>query len=192
MPQKPYLPLGNLATLLSYPQKSSISDDEMEALLAQVDLVHLMPLRHNTSWEQLSLGEQQRLAIARLFYQRPMYAILDECTSACTVWIEELLYLKLKELNIAFVTICHRPALKKFHDTNLHLTGSDGSFLVTKIDHSEDDESAPLRPATASRDEKSLRPSLVGSKSDQFAALRSENYKVREHINPGRLRRLLF
>lgn len=100
--------------MFSYPQKASISDEEMQFLLEEVDLSHLMAQRKNTSWEGLSLGELQRLAIARLLHQKPSYAILDECTSACTLLVEEFLYKKLKELGIAYITICHRPALKVF------------------------------------------------------------------------------
>lgn len=204
-----------MAALLSYPEKSSLSDAELQALLEQVkaekkkkkkkkethvflkkvDLGHLFALRDSsTSWEQLSLGEQQRLAIARLLLQKPQFAILgefsfvfsffvllfflaDECTSACSVAMEEFLYTQLKQRQIAFITICHRPALKAYHDRNLHLTG-DGTYLLSDLAHAQPSEqAASRRPA---RDEHSLRPGLLGSKPEQFAALRSEPYQKQQ------------
>ena len=71
-------------------------------------------------------GEQQRLGMARLFYHRPRFAILDECTNATSVDVEEHLYQKAKDLGITLVTITQRTALVKYHDRELRLTG-DGS-----------------------------------------------------------------
>ena len=77
-----------------------------------------------TNWgEVLSLGEQQRLGMARLFYHRPRFAILDECTSGVTVDMEERFCVMVKDMGCTCVTISHRPALMAFHDVVLALDG---------------------------------------------------------------------
>ena len=53
----------------------------------------------------LSLGEKQRVQIARLIYHRPRYAILDECSSAISTEMEQRLYRIVRELGITYITI---------------------------------------------------------------------------------------
>lgn len=87
------------------------------------------------NWDDiLSLGEQQRLAMARLFYHKPKYAILDECTSAVSSDVEKDLYLYAKQLGITCVTISLRPALKAYHDYEFSFTGN-GEYKVIEIKH---------------------------------------------------------
>jgi len=128
LPQKPYNIHGTLKAQVTYPKPASeIPNSILELLLKQVNLDHLIPQHRNktvASWDKvLSMGEQQRLAICRLFFHRPRFAVLDECTSAVAAHIEEQLYERLQEYQIAYITICHRPALKRFHNENLVLTG---------------------------------------------------------------------
>jgi ABC-type uncharacterized transport system fused permease/ATPase subunit len=83
----------------------------------RVDLGYLvtMPgvLVDDVNWEdRLSLGEKQRLAMARLIYHTPKFAILDECTSAVSGEMEDRLYKICKELKVTYITISHRPTLK--------------------------------------------------------------------------------
>lgn len=61
---------------------------------------------------------------ARLFYHQPDFAILDECTSAVNREMETFLYQECQRLGITYITICHRPALKRWHQHNLHLCGN--------------------------------------------------------------------
>lgn len=76
--------------------------------------------------DELSLGEQQRLGMARLFYHRPKFAILDECTSAVTTDMEERFAAKVRAMGTSCITISHRPALVAFHDVVLSLDGEGG------------------------------------------------------------------
>ena len=78
-------------------------------------------------WEDvLSLGEQQRIGCARLFYCNPDYAILDECTSAVSVDVEEKLYRQAHAQSITSITISQRLALEEFHHQELKLGDSNG------------------------------------------------------------------
>ena len=96
----------------------------------QVDLEYLLdryPEFQEVNWgDELSLGEQQRLGMARLFYHRPLFAILDECTSAVTTDMEERFCAQVRAMGTSCVTISHRPALVAFHDTVLSLDGEGG------------------------------------------------------------------
>eukprot|EP00397_Hematodinium_sp_SG-2012_P001898 GEMP01001903.1.p1 GENE.GEMP01001903.1~~GEMP01001903.1.p1 ORF type:complete len:1281 (+),score=223.00 GEMP01001903.1:215-4057(+) len=143
LPQKPYNVYGTLKAQVTYPKMpEELPDSILKVLLEEVGLEHL--LEHNVSgivqaWEhQLSLGEQQRLAICRLFFHKPKFAVLDECTSAVPTDVEEQLYENLQRYKIAYITICHRPALKRFHQVNLHLTGDGyGGWTLTEIPASD-------------------------------------------------------
>jgi putative ATP-binding cassette transporter len=73
----------------------------------------------------LSLGEQQRLAFARLFINRPGFAVLDEATSALDHENEAMLYGKLQELGIHYISVGHRRSILDYHDYVLELRGQD-------------------------------------------------------------------
>ena len=86
-------------------------------------------------WEDsLSLGEQQRLSMARLFYNRPVFGVLDECTSAVSQDVERGLYQSAYDEGITAITISQRMALEEFHSQELHLGANDESgFSLRKI-----------------------------------------------------------
>jgi putative ATP-binding cassette transporter len=127
MPQKPYLILGSIGQQIRYPRASGVSDQTVMEVLREVDLAHLPEqfggLDAELNWaDVLSGGEQQRLAFARLLLNRSRFAILDEATSALDVASEERLYSRLACLPTAFISIGHRPSLRKFHKREIELS----------------------------------------------------------------------
>lgn len=55
------------------------------------------------------------MQLARLFYHKPQFAVLDEATSAVSTDVEALMYNSAKEQGITMITISHRPSLFKYH-----------------------------------------------------------------------------
>ncbi len=136
IPQKPYMLLGSLREQLAYPlEPERFSDAQLRHVLDQVrlpDLVQRYPdLDIKQDWPRLlSLGEQQRLAFARLLLNAPRFVVLDEATSALDVATERHLYSLLAERDMAFVSVGHRPTLTAFHDSVLELDGTGGWRLL--------------------------------------------------------------
>jgi putative ATP-binding cassette transporter len=129
LPQRPYMILGSLREQLLYPNlERETSDDELRTILDTVNLPNLADRFGGfdavMGWGTLlSLGEQQRLAFARLLLSKPRYAVLDEATSALDVNNEALLYRHLQESGTTFVSVGHRPSLLAYHDKVLELQG---------------------------------------------------------------------
>jgi putative ATP-binding cassette transporter len=138
MPQRPYLPLGTLRGALSYPHApETVSDEVGTAALEQVGLAHLREkLEEDARWDQvLSLGEQQRLAFARLLIQKPRWIFMDEATAALDEENQDaMMRLVLDNLpNSALISIGHRPGLDAFHERTLHLhRGPEGAKLAKR------------------------------------------------------------
>ncbi|MEB3233827.1 MAG: ABC transporter ATP-binding protein/permease [Cyanobacteriota bacterium] len=136
IPQKPYMLLGSLREQLCYPlTPERFSDEQLRHVLEQVKLPELVQrypdLDIKQDWPRLlSLGEQQRLAFARLLLNAPCFVVLDEATSALDVATEAHLYGLLSQREMAFVSVGHRPTLKEFHDTVLELDGMGGWKLL--------------------------------------------------------------
>lgn len=122
--QRPYLPLGNLRSALSYP--SLVLDDAaIHAALVKAQLGHLQArLDEPVDWSNiLSLGEQQRLAFARVLLNRPRIAFLDEATSAMDEGLEHAMYQLLRQElpQCMLVSVGHRSTLDGFHSHKLVL-----------------------------------------------------------------------
>lgn len=121
LPQRPYMILGSLREQLLYPQpNTTISENELLQVLQQVNLTDLVErfnsLDSISDWGRvLSIGEQQRLAFARLLLQSPQYAILDEATSALDEANQTLLYQQLQKTDITYISVGHRSSLRSFH-----------------------------------------------------------------------------
>jgi ABC-type uncharacterized transport system fused permease/ATPase subunit len=121
VPQRAYMSVGSLRDQLTYPATGDDEDDYLDhdlasALLA-VDLDHLQhDLATRDDWSaRLSLGEQQRLSVARALLKRPALCVLDESTSALDVGTEARLY-RLLRANVALVvSVAHRPTAMDFH-----------------------------------------------------------------------------
>jgi len=95
----------------------------------------------------LSLGEQQRVAFARVLLARPRFVALDEATSALDLENEADLYQRLCDSNITMISISHRPSTLKFHDSVLELTDPDGWKLHKAADFSFGEDEAALPAA---------------------------------------------
>ena len=141
LPQKPYMILGTLRQQLLYPHTDShVTDEKLEQVLREVNLSGLSEkvggLDVELSWSDvLSLGEQQRLAFARLLLTNPSYAILDEATSALDVQNEKRLYQMLQESETTVVSVGHRPSLLRYHEKVLQLQSQSRWSVYTVDDY---------------------------------------------------------
>jgi putative ATP-binding cassette transporter len=124
LPQNPYLPIGTLREVVSYPMATNGVDDAIlcEALTA-VGLPNLAGrLDESAHWTlQLSPGEQQRIAFARALVQKPECLFLDEATSAIDEASEVRLYSLLRErlAGTTIFSVGHRATLRPFHARRL-------------------------------------------------------------------------
>ena len=126
--QMPYVPLGDLRAVVSYPAESGdIPDVQLQEALAKVALGHLViRLNEVQDWAKvLSPGEQQRVAFARILLTKPKAVFLDEATSALDEGMEFTLYqLVRNELpNTIVVSVSHRSTVEQHHDKHLALLG---------------------------------------------------------------------
>lgn len=140
LPQRPYMVMGSLRQQLLYPRTDfQVSDEVLQAALAEVNLSDLATRIGGfdvvLDWaDVLSLGEQQRLAFARLLLTHPLYAVLDESTSALDVENEQQLYQLLKARQTTFISVGHRPTLIQYHDSILELQGQGKWQLIPVAD----------------------------------------------------------
>ncbi|KAL9332697.1 hypothetical protein ACSQ67_002307 [Phaseolus vulgaris] len=189
VPQRPYTAVGTLRDQLIYPltadqEVKPLTDRGMVELLKNVDLEYLLdryPPEKEVNWgEELSLGEQQRLGMARLFYHKPTFAILDECTSAVTTDMEERFCAKVRAMGTSCITISHRPALVAFHDVVLSLDGEGGWSVHHKREGSPKEmEIDTMKGSETKRqsDAKAVQLAFSMSKKDfAFSSPKSQSY----------------
>jgi putative ATP-binding cassette transporter len=156
LPQKPYLPLGTLRGALAYPgPDDAFTPDEIDDVLDATGLSHLREALDETAYwaDRLSMGEQQRLSIARALLQKPDWLFLDEATAALDEPAEGMLYhLLLERLpDAAIVSIGHRSSLVVFHER----------FLALKPDGKGRHRLTAVSPDEGARDAEELGLSLV-------------------------------
>jgi vitamin B12/bleomycin/antimicrobial peptide transport system ATP-binding/permease protein len=143
--QLPYVPLGDLRAVVSYPSEEGMIDDEtLHATLLKVALPHLVDrLDEVQDWAKvLSPGEQQRIAFARILLTKPKVVFLDEATSALDEGLEFILYQLVRtELpDTILVSVSHRATVEQHHTHELELLG-DGEWRLGRV---EGDEPVPV------------------------------------------------
>ncbi len=136
LPQRPYMVEGSLREQLLYPYPDrGVPDEEIHKVVADVNLTEVFArvdddLDRVLDWGNvLSLGEQQRIAFARLFLRKPQFAFLDEATSALDEQNQLELYQRVRDTGIGFISVGHRETLIQHHDRLLQLDRS-GSWEI--------------------------------------------------------------
>jgi putative ATP-binding cassette transporter len=127
VPQKPYMCHGTLVEQLTYPADGIVLPMHVvQSLLDEVGLGYLLQdhdMDDVCDWGQiLSLGEQQRLGVARVLYVRPAVAVMDESTSAIDEENEQRVFLALKKRGIGLLSVAHRSSVLEYHNEVISLS----------------------------------------------------------------------
>lgn len=134
LPQRAYLCEGTLKEQIIYPQSiddfKGTNDDLCEILKVLKLDEYCDELDEVKNWsEEMLTGAQQRLAMARLYYHKPKFAVLDECTSAVSPDMEQFMYQYAQSLGITVLLVAHRSALWHFHKYILKFDGKGGYYF---------------------------------------------------------------
>ena len=135
LPQRPYFPVAILKDAVAYPQSGDTHDDaRIRDVMTAVGLPALATRLHEENhWNRiLSLGEQQRLGIARALLAKPQYLFLDEATASLDEPSEAALYALLEQqmTSSTIVSIGHRSTLRAFHNRRVALTRDGAGFAL--------------------------------------------------------------
>ncbi|MEN9521251.1 MAG: hypothetical protein RLZZ381_3839, partial [Cyanobacteriota bacterium] len=127
LPQRPYFVIGSLREQMLYPQSNEYTTTkELQQILIKANFENLIErvggLDVELDWYNiLSLGEQQKLAFARLLLSKKKYAVLDESTSALDIESEKHLYQLLQDSDLTYISVGHRQTLIPYHQSVLKL-----------------------------------------------------------------------
>jgi putative ATP-binding cassette transporter len=165
LPQRPYMVPGSLRDQLCYPREGDASDEQLTRLLGLVGLEKLPErmggLEAQVKWEdQLTLGEQQQIAFARLLFNRPGHAFLDEATSALDPDRERALYQCLASAGISVVSVGDRLRLSRYHHALIELLGH-GDWRYVSL-RGADPRPASLAPSGPAPGRELWRRRLIG------------------------------
>ncbi|KAI0088220.1 ABC transporter transmembrane region 2-domain-containing protein [Irpex rosettiformis] len=150
VPQRSYMVSGSLLDQVIYPDsypefvESGRTEEELQRILEAVSLGYLTGREGGwgvrKEWRDvLSGGEKQRMAMARVLYHKPQFAVLDECTSAVSSDVEGRMYEHAKSLGITLITISLRPSLMKFHTLLLTINGDvNGTWTLSQLGTAEE------------------------------------------------------
>src|SRR6185437_5383655 len=138
LPQRPYFPVAPLHAALAYPSEAgAFSAERIREVLKEVGLPQLASrLDEEEHWNRmLSLGEQQRLGIARALLQAPQFLFLDEATASLDEASEAALYRLLQERlpDTTVVSIGHRATLSAFHGRGVALVRDGGVHRLREV-----------------------------------------------------------
>jgi putative ATP-binding cassette transporter len=138
LPQRPYMVPGTLRDQLHYPAHDHrLNDEELHQVIEKVNLADVFArvdgdLDRVIDWTNvLSLGEQQRVAFARLFVHQPKFVFLDEATSALDEENQRRIYELVLQSGIGFISVGHRETLVQFHQRVLRLLSA-GEWELTE------------------------------------------------------------
>ena len=136
LPQRPYIPLGTLRHVITYPHAvEAFTEQEIARALTDAGLPQLCErVEKDDNWPmRLSGGEQQRIALARALLAKPDWIFLDEATASLDPDAEEEVYRVLKQRlpNTTLVSIAHRPSVAAFHESRLVFKRDDGAAAGT-------------------------------------------------------------
>jgi putative ATP-binding cassette transporter len=145
LPQRPYLPLGTLRNVVSYPMPDGVDDATLREALEAVGLADLAGrLDEAGHWAlQLSPGEQQRIAFARALVQKPDWLFLDEATSAVDDATEAHLYRLVRErlAGTTVFSVGHRATLRPFHARRLEVQpATNGPASIVEVTAAPDSD----------------------------------------------------
>jgi len=134
VPQLPYIPAGDLRTIVSYPlEDDTVDDREAQEALTKVALSHLViRLNEAREWAKaLSVGEQQRVAFARILLSTSRALFLDESTSALDEELEQMLYhlIRAELPEMILISVSRRATVEQFRARQLQLIG-DGEWRL--------------------------------------------------------------
>ena len=136
VPQRPYLPIGPLDAAIAFPDTADAwPRAELEDVMKLVGLgAFISRLGETSHWNNvLSVGEQQRVAIARVILHKPDILFMDKSTASLDEPSKSRLYTLLRERlpDMTIISIAHRSTLRAHHERRLILVKhGEGSRLV--------------------------------------------------------------